>query len=468
VTLSARNPESERHKPKSANSPRQSSFDAVVIGGGLSGLAAAVELASRGGKVALFEQAPRLGGRCYSYLDEKTGDVVDNGQHILLGAYHNLIRYLTTIGTIQFLKTQSRLSLPFHHPSKGHGMFEIPSLPKPFHLTTGMLKFKLLPFRDRQKLLRIGLALNRWDQQMEKALSALTVEEWLGGLHQSEEARKCFWYPIAISVMNEVPEKACALLFARSLRAAFLGKKSDSVMLIPTVGQTELYVTGAETFLRLRGTELRLNTEVESIEISGSTSAGVRLKSGERIQAKHVISTVPYHSLLKLIPQKFRRERPFADLSAFESSPIISMHLWFDREFMDEDFLGLIGKEIQWVFNRRKFMTSGGEGTGYLSCIVSGARSLVDFTKEKLVALALRDIHAVYPSSRNAKITSSIVIKEKRATFSPTCQIEPLRPSCETPIDNLYLAGDWTNTGLPATIEGAVMSGFAVSRLVRK
>lgn len=445
----------------------KSSFDVLIVGGGLSGLAAAVELASRGAQVALTEQAPRLGGRCYSYLDQKTGDVVDNGQHLLLGAYHNLLRYLETIGTIQFLKRQLILNLPFYHPVKGRGDFEISRLPKPFHLTAGMLKFKLLSLKDRRNLLKIGVALSRWDRQTEKELSNLTVEEWLFSLNQSEEARGSFWHPIAISVMNEHPGKASALLFARSLRAAFLGKKSDSSLLIPTVGQTDLYVRGAENFLRLRGITVWINTEVESIDVSGTRAVGVRLKDGKRVQATQVISAVPYYSLAKLIPPALRKEKPFIDLNEFESSSIISMHLWFDREFMDVDFLGLIGKNIQWVFNRRRFMNEEGNGTGYLSCVISGARAFIDLSKEKLIALALRDLHSVFPGSRTARMTSSIIIKEKRATFSPTCEIEPLRPSSETPIENLYLAGDWTNTGLPATIEGAVMSGFSAAKLIQ-
>ncbi|MBI1805590.1 MAG: FAD-dependent oxidoreductase [Ignavibacteria bacterium] len=451
--------------PRSAVS--KSFVDVAIIGGGLSGLAAAADLASRGASVALFERSARLGGRCYSYVDKRTGDIVDNGQHVLLGAYHHLFRYLKMIGTSHLLNNEPTLRLPLHHPSEGFAHFQISSLPKPFDLTAGMLKFKLLTLRDRQKLLRVGLALKQWNEKVEQELQSLTIEQWLARLHQSEQARVCFWYPIAISVMNETPQRACALLFARTLRAAFLGKKSDSAILIPTVGQSELYVSNAEELFARKNVSLHLNTEVESLEVSNARVMGVRAMNGTLVRARNVVSAVPYFALAKLIPAGASDEKPFSDLPHFESSPIISMNLWFDREIMDVGYVGLISKTLQWVFNRRRILRQSTASTGYLSAVISGAREYADVPKEKLITLALRDLHAVFPESRKAKLVHAVVIKEKRATFSPTCEVEPLRPSAETPIQNFFLAGDWTNTGFPATIEGAVMSGFNAAKLIR-
>jgi zeta-carotene desaturase len=441
------------------------SVDVAIIGGGLSGLAAAVQLASNGAGVALLEQSSKLGGRCYSYIDEKTGDVVDNGQHILLGAYHNTIKYLNIVGTRGFLREQPALSLPFHHPIKGFAEFKISSLPQPFQLAGGILKFRILSLRDRQKLFNVGLALRRWSKRLEKNLSSLTVAEWLIELNQSEASRRCFWYPIAVSVMNELPERASALLFARSLKSAFLGTPSDSAVLIPTRGQTELYVHGAEKLLFKNNAKILTGAKVESIETSRSKTITIKFQDGERLEAQQVISAIPYFALEKIIPSTYRDEEPFSNLGIFESSPIVSIHLWFDREFMPQKYIGLIGKHLQWIFNRRKIMSEEGKSTSYISAVISGAYDVVDLAKEKLVAIALQDMRDVYPESRAAKLLHSIVIKEKRATFSPTNNIEPFRPSAETPIQNFFLAGDWTNTGLPATIEGAVMSGFNAAKL---
>ena len=445
----------------------QSSFDVAIAGGGLAGLAAAVDLASDGARVALFERSPKLGGRCYSYVDEKTGDVVDNGQHVLIGAYHSTLRYLDMIGTHGLLRQHSRLSLPLHHPTKGFSSFEISSLPKPFHLTTGMLKFGLLSLQERRRLLNVGFALTSWNPSLEEKLARLTIEQWLDGLNQSEEAKNCLWYPVAISMMNESPRRASALLFARSLRAAFLGKKSDSSILIPRVGQTELYVREAEKLILSRGGSVVANTEVHGVEISKTRAIGLKLGDGRRIKAGSVISAVPYFALRKMIPSGEKRNRPFAALPSFESSPIISIHLWFGKEFMDMEYIGLIGRRLQWVFNRRRILGEE-KNTGHVSAVISGARDIVELPKEKLVSIAVEDLHAVFPESRNTQLVHAVVIKEKRATFSPTNEIEPLRPSCETPIKNFVLAGDWTNTGLPATIEGAVASGFTAAGLAKR
>ncbi|MBI4547995.1 MAG: FAD-dependent oxidoreductase [Ignavibacteriae bacterium] len=453
------NLKSKIHYPKS-------SYDVVIIGGGLSGLAAAVELALNGADVALCEQAPKLGGRCYSYVNETTGDVVDNGQHILIGAYHNTLRYLEVIGTRHFLKAQSKLKLPLFHPARGLVAFEVSSLPQPLGVTSGMLRYKHLSLNDRQKVLKVWFDLNNWNETLEKKLSLLTVEQWLKSLHQSEEARKALWYPLAISMMNELPERASALLFARSIRAAFFGKKSDSTILIPIIGQSELYVHSAVALLNEKGVHISLNTQVESIIAEDSKIVGVRLNNGKNIKAEYVVGAVPWFSLPKLIPPAWKKEKPFLHLNQFHSSPILSIHLWFDKEFMADDFVGIADRSIQWVFNKRRILKGGGKTHSYLSVVISAAYNVVNFSRKRLVELALKDLREAYPESRNASLVHAVVVKEKRATFSPTNETEPLRPNAETPIKNFFLAGDWTNTGLPATIEGAVMSGFHAAKLI--
>ncbi len=440
--------------------------DVAVIGGGLSGLSAAVELASRGASVALYEAAPKLGGRCYSYIDKPTGDVVDNGQHVLLGAYRHLLRYLEIVGTRGYLREQPALRLPLFHPVKGLADFRIDALPRPLDLAAAVLKFRLLTLQDRRRLLNVALALRKLNAAGEREIARLTVEEWLTELRQSRDARHSLWYPIAISALNEVPERASALLFARVLRAAFLGSRGDSAVLIPTVGQSELYVRGAEEYLRSRRAKIHANEAVTSIEVRGSEVTGLRLAGGRLVRARHIVCAVPHDRLRRLIPQALRSS--FADLEQLGSSPIISLHLWFDNEFMEEDFVGLIDCTLQWVFNRRRIAGRGPNGWGFLSAVISGAREIVDLPKEQIIALALRDLHRVFPASHAAALRRSIVIKEKRATFSATPDAEALRPSAETPLPNFILAGDWTATGLPATIEGAVKSGFAAANLIRR
>jgi zeta-carotene desaturase len=441
--------------------------DVIIIGGGLSGLATAVELSRQGISVALYEQSPKLGGRCYSYPDETTGDIVDNGQHVLIGAYHSTLRYLELIGTRHFLNEVSGMKLPLYHPAKGFSEFRFPRLPRPFDLLVGIMSFSLLPLRDRWAMRNLSSALRAWDKNVELKLSGLTVEQWLTSLGQSDESKKCFWYPIAISIMNEHPRRASALLFARSLRAAFFGSKSDSALLISTVGQTELYVNGAVAFFQTKNANIHTGMEVEHILVEGNNAVGIMLKDGTRVASTCVVSAVPYFALEKILPDKVKEEQTFSRLRRIESSPIVSIHLWFDREFMRMEYCGLIESDLQWIFNRRKITNSDGQPGSYISAVISAAYDYVDRTKEELLALALRDLASVFPESSGATLVHAQVIKEKRATFSPINETESLRPSVKSSVGNFYLAGDWTNTGLPATIEGAVRSGFAVAELIK-
>ncbi len=425
-----------------------------------------MELATHGLSLTILEQAPRLGGRCYSFTDEETGDTVDNGQHVLLGAYHSLWRYLDLIGTRRFVHPEPALALPLFLPERGRGWFRIASLPAPFHLLAAMLRFGLVPFRDRWNMVKVGVALQNLDREPDDDLRGMSVEEWLIGLGQSEEARRCLWYPIAISVMNEQPRHASAHLFARVLRAAFLGRRSDSAMLIPEVGQTELYVAGAEQLLRRRGALVRTSAEVQSLLCSGGEISGVRLGDGSQVQSRFVLSTIPPAALSRILPSDLGQRLPFERLGEFGVSPIVSIHLWFDRHFMADRLIGLIGGTLQWIFNRRKIVSGGDENRAYISGVISGARDAVDLGKEELVALALRDLESIYPEARDARLLRSIVLKEKRATFAPRSDVEGLRPRADTPVKNFFLAGDWTETGLPATIEGAVISGFRAAELI--
>jgi squalene-associated FAD-dependent desaturase len=439
-------------------------YDVAVVGGGLSGLAAAVRLTINGARVILIEQANKLGGRAYSYTDKKTSDIVDNGQHVLAGAYRCTLQYLKTIGTRDLLTLPEDFHLHFHHPEKGFATFTFDSVP--FGITYAALRLQMLSFVERLRLLNAGLQLRTWNEDLEATLRQLTVAEWLQSIRQSEDVNRSFWYPIAVSVMNESPEKASALLFARSLHNTFFADISNAKILIPRVGQSELYVNGATSLFASRGTKVLLNTETQSLSIYRGKANGVILKDEKRVRANTVIIAVPYFALRKLCTEKLLEEIT-VKVKKFASSPIVSVHLWFDRPIMDRDFVGLIGRRVQWVFNRRRIMREHDKPENYLSAIMSGAHEYVDLPKEKLIRIAAADIATAYPSTHRAKLIHSIVIKEKRATFSPTNEVEPLRPSSQTSVENLYLAGDWTNTGLPPTIEGAIMSGFRCAELAQ-
>ena len=421
------------------------------MGGGISGLSAGVALSERGIPVIVLDQKPVMGGRAYSFYDATSGDIVDNGQHVLIAGYSRTFNFLRRIGTLQQLTIQPSLSILFHHPQRGFRRLTLPHLPSPFHFLAGILTCSLWSFHDRLKLLRDGASFLKTEQRMNEELRDLTIKQWLDGAGQDEELQRTFWNPLAIAIMNEQPSVASALTFATSLRKAFLGSRLSAAIALPTTGLNELYVQHAAEFITSHGGEIRCNGDVDSVSVKAKSVLGVQLRGGEMVEGRAVILAVPPHKLRPLLPA----EIPF-DPTIFSWSPIVSVHLWFEKDFMNDDFVGIIGRTTQWLFNRRKINREAGKG-GHVSAVISAAHELVDKSNEETLATVLTDIRSVYPQVTAP--THFLVIREKRATYSSNPTVDLQRPGHKTSMENLYLAGDWTATGFPATIEGAVISG---------
>jgi zeta-carotene desaturase len=343
----------------------------------------------------------------------------------------------------------------------------------------GLLGFTAIPFKDRLKMLTVANKLINTSPEKELELDRFTVEEWLTKLGQSDISRKYFWDVITIGALNNYPKNVSALMLFRVLRAAFLGDSKNASLLIPKVGLSELFVNPAVQFIKTHGGEVRTDIGVESIILEGTNVRSVRTSEGEELQAKSFISAIPWYSFKEIqsashFKSKLERDRKviLSDSpvrSGFKSSPIISIHLWLDREITDLDFAALLETRIQWLFNKSKLLNEKREGTvirQYLSLVISGAEEFVSLNKKQLVEIAMEDLRRVLPQARDVKVIHSLVIKEKRATFLPSPGLEALRPNARTKFDNLFLAGDWTATGYPATIEGAVMSGKKAAELI--
>jgi len=429
----------------------------VIVGGGLSGLAAGVGIAARGIPVVVLEQRAAPGGRALSFTDEHTGEVIDNGQHVLIAGYHRTLRFLETIGTLPLLAVQHHPTLILHHPQRGFCTFRLPDLPSPLHLAGGIAATRLFAVRDKLRMLRAGAALASFRDASPGKAAGMTVDEWLDAAGQSAETKRSFWEPLAVSIMNEHCTAASALVFIRSLRAAFLGGRRSAALALPTVGLTDLYVHGAVAAIARAGGEVRCGNDVAASSQNGDAIAGVRLRDGTTIDCSALILAVPPARAAQIVPERLRAAGFLAAMAAAPSSPIVSVHLWYDQDFMPHEFAGVIGRRVQWVFNRRKIARAPGRG-GHVSAVISAAHDAVAMTNEELTHTAAEDLTAVYGAAAASPVRS-VVIREKRATFACTPAVERMRPGPLTPVRNLFLAGDWTATGLPATIEGAIISG---------
>jgi squalene-associated FAD-dependent desaturase len=437
--------------------------DVLIIGGGFAGLAAGVALAEAGKKVRLLEQKPHLGGRARSFRDPTTGSLVDNGQHILMGCYHATIRFLSTIGTLERVHFQPRLAVPFLDRGGRLTRLECPNWPPPWHLLFGVLRSGSFTWTEKMEVLRMGKAL-RSAKPGTKATAGESVTTWLSRLGQSGSLQRNFWDLLCIATMNEDPRIAGARLFERVLRLALFTSPADSRLGIVRGGLSECYTAAATAYIEARGGRVETACGVRQLLIADGFCRGVELSQGGKLETGPVISAVPWQQLAGLLPGNLLRTEPFfsAEL-ALRPAPIISINLWFDAPLTELEFAGLRGTTIQWLFNKSRIL---GSSDHYVSLVLSGAHQQVGRPKQELLALALQELGELLPDVRKAKLLHSLVIKERCATFSPSPEADLLRPPARTPVRGLLLAGDWTDTGLPATIEGAVQSGYTAAREV--
>ncbi|MEW6062645.1 MAG: hydroxysqualene dehydroxylase HpnE, partial [Bacteroidota bacterium] len=417
---------------------KNTSPDVLIIGGGVAGLSAAVELTSRGFSVLLIEQKQHLGGRTYSFIHPDTGDEVDNGQHLLMGCYHSTLRYLNIIGAEDFVETQKTMSVIFRLPNRSVVELKTHSLPPPLNVLWGLCSLSNLSVTNRLKLLRVGIDVMFKNPDTNKRLHSMSVSQWLEELGQPEENRKYLWDVIAIGALNDSLHKVSAALFAKVIKTAFFGSRKNSSMVIPKKGLSAVLIDQAARFIESKGGEILLNTSVEKIHQAEESIRQVTLDSGQTVTPKAVISAVPYFTLAKIFGDPKSIGVKFLD--EFISSPIVTVHLWFDQHFVEETFCALLDSPIHWVFNKSKMYQKSEHELMYLSLVVSGAHEFVEKDKDEIVALAVNELRRFYSNAERATLVHSLVIKEKRATFSPRVGIEQFRPSHTTAFRNLFLA----------------------------
>jgi hydroxysqualene dehydroxylase len=443
------------------------SVDAIVIGGGCAGFAAATALVESGARVLVLEARPGLGGRATAFTDPATGERVDNGQHILMGCYAETLAFLDRIGAADRVSWQSGLKLSMIDRRGHHSVLALPALPSPLHFLAGILAWDALSWGERLSVLRIGSTI----MQSASAFAAtplrrdrpgVSVRAWLEQNGQAPRLCELFWEPLALAALNQSIDQAEASHFIRVLERVFGPDPAAAALVLPAVPLDELYAEPARAWLGDRGSDVRINAPAKVV-IEGRRIRGVRVRD-EVIEAPLVISTVPWHSFHALFDQvPAGLEQTIANATALASLPIVTVNLWFDEAVMQEPLVGLPGRTFQWVFDRRAII--GGEAS-HLSLVSSGAEAIVAQTNEALTAIALGEVRDALPAARSAKLRKSLTVREKRSTFSLAPDAPP-RPGTLTSVEGFLLAGDWIDTGLPATIESAVMSGHQAAAIAR-
>ncbi|MDO8834428.1 MAG: FAD-dependent oxidoreductase, partial [Vicinamibacterales bacterium] len=323
-----------------------------------------------------------------------------------------------------------------------------------------------LGWADRLSVVRIGPAIGsaqrhgRGKTTSRAASPDETVENWLIRNGQTARLREMLWEPLALAAMNQPANEAGAAAFVRVLADAFGSHAGDSAIALPRVPLAQLWADPSRRFVEARGGTVVTNA-LARVTVDGGRISGIVTRGGERLQAGAVISTVPWHAVATLFE---RVPAPLQDLVTnarrMRSYPIVTVNLWFDRPVLDVPFVGLPGREMQWVFDKRAVFD--GAAT-HLSLVSSGASRLVPMTNEQVVAVAMHELQAVVPDVTRATLRHAGVVRERHSTFS-VAPGEPPRPACPTALPGFYLAGDWTDTALPGTIESAAMSGHTAAR----
>ena len=441
------------------------SFDAVIIGGGCAGFAAATASVESGARVLVVEARPGLGGRATAFTDPDTGDRVDNGQHILMGCYVETLAFLDRIGTADRVRWQSGLRVSMIDRGGHHSVLALPALPSPLHFLAGVLAWDALNWRERFSVLKVGSLLRRSASAREQSGElrrdrlGLSVRAWLEQNGQAPRLCELFWEPLALAALNQSIDQVEASHFMGVLERVFGPDPAAAALVLPAVPLDELYADPARAWLAGRGSEVRVNAPAKVV-FDGQRVRGIRIRD-DIIETPLVISTVPWFSLRALFDEvPAGLEAIVANATALASLPIVTVNLWFDAAVMHEPLVGLPGRNFQWIFDRRAIV--GGD-VSHLSLISSGAETLVSQTNEELAAMALREVREALPAARAARLRKSLAVREKRSTFSLAPDAPP-RPTTRTAVDGFLLAGDWIETGLPATIESAVMSGHRAAQ----
>lgn len=421
----------------------------IVIGGGFAGLASAAYLTKAGIKVELLESSPKLGGRAYSFKDESSGSIIDNGQHIMMGCYTETLDFMKLIGAGDNLRYQDKLKINFVKEGFKVLALNASRLPYPFNLIAGLLNYKAISPKERISLLRFFLKL---PFQKVNEIKKLTVREFLLKENQSENAIKAFWAILVVGALNTSMEKASAEIFLNILKRIFLSGNAASAIVLPKYGLSETYCVNAGKFIAEGGGIINMPEGV-----TGFIYEGMLLKkiiTAKRIidDFDFVISAVPFFAAEKI--KNFSLIVPHPGISF---SPILSVHVWLKENKFKDDFYGLIGSEVHWIFNRGDHIT----------LVISDAGRFIDKERGEISELVINELQK-FAYIKKEEIISIKIIKEKRATFIPTNDINGKRPGTKTNLSNFFLAGDWIDTGLPSTIESAVKSGRLAAEMILK
>ena len=472
----------------------------VIVGGGLAGLAAASALASRGMAVTVLESRPRLGGRASSIIDRDTGETIDNCQHVAMGCCTSFRHFCEVTGCSDLFETQRELYFVGPPGQTKVVRFAASSLPAPLHLASSFMKMPWFTLGEKRQI-AFGLR----SLAKDRTKTDRSFQEWLDGQRQSAAVQRRFWHLVLVSALSESLDRISFQHARKVFVDGFLSSREGWQVSIPTVPLDEVYETRITATLRKHGVDIRVKAGVRRLLIDDGRVSGVELRDGCRLTGDEFVLAVPHYLVKAMLPDELAGYSDVDSLDKLETAPIASVHLWYDRALTELPHATFVDRLSQWMFNRtalsrvrldaplgsavRQDAPLGSavrqdapydlslnahledghvedEGGCRLQVVISAAHDLSAMTEEEVIAKVDSELREVWPENRDARLIHGRMITEHRAVFSPLPGVDEIRPVQQSPISNLQFAGDWTRTGWPATMEGAVRSGYLAAENV--
>jgi len=415
--------------------------------------------------VTVLESRPRLGGRASSIVDRETGETIDNCQHVAMGCCTSFRHFCEETGCAELFETQRELYFVGPPEQPNIVRFAASSMPAPLHLASSFLRMPWFTLGEKRQ---IAFGLRALAKDRSKA--DCSFQEWLAGQRQTETVQRRFWHLVLVSALSESLDRISFQHARKVFVDGFLASREGWQVSIPTVPLDDVYETRIAATLRKSGVEIRTKAGVRALFTDSGEVTGVELRDGSHVAGDEFILAVPHYLVRGLLPTDVSQLTAMAALDQLETAPIASVHLWYDQPLTELPHATFVDRLSQWMFNRT-VLSAGQAAAGEdreavnesgcrLQVVISAAHDLSALSEQEVVARVDLELRDVWPDKREAKLLRGRMITEHRAVFSPLPGVDEIRPEQQSPIPNLQFAGDWTRTGWPATMEGAVRSGY--------
>ena len=449
----------------------------IIIGGGISGVSAAVRLLDNGFHVNIIESRGVLGGRSFSFKDKETGIELDNGQHVITKACSMYLDLSARLGVLSKWKQQDKFHLQVYDKFNKLAILKSSLLPSPFHLAPSFFNYSHLNISDKASICKALYQAKRTNRD-NHGLDELPFGEWLAQNKQSPRSIEFFWNLIIMPILNDRVQDVSTTMALMVIQEGLLKYKHNADIGYPIENLSYLMSKSANEYLANKNASLTLSTTVSRLKIGDGKIKSVELQNGVQLDGQIIVSAVPVYSLLKILPYESLSIPYFRRLEGLQNSPIVNIHLWYNQKIMERQFCVFGDSPLQWVFNEddkdsdlssrllRVGIDSNNEISQHICISLSAAWEYIDQSKEDLIRHFTTEMSLSFPLARQANIIRALVIKQRNATFRCSPGSGYLRPGSHTPYDNLFLAGDWTNTGWPSTMESAVRSGYNAAQAI--